>query len=102
MGRGFDWILLYLIYQSLFDYCAGPYTVPPYPEYPYPVLSVYGYFLFLCILLITGCSDKKSSGGKGVSTANSVDKVINNQINNENSKTETAESEEPSVNDESN
>ena len=58
--------------------------------------------LFLCILLITGCSDKKGGGGKGVGTANSVDKVINNQINNENSKTETAESEEPSVNDESN
>lgn len=58
--------------------------------------------LFLCILLITGCSDKKSSGGKGVGTANSVDKVISDQINNENSKTETTESEEPAVNDELN
>ena len=58
--------------------------------------------LFFSVLLITGCSDKKSSGGKGVKTTNSVDKVISNQINNENSKTETAESEGLSINGEFN
>ena len=40
--------------------------------------------LFLCILLMTGCSDKKSVGGKNIKTANSVNKIINEQINNEN------------------
>ena len=40
--------------------------------------------LFLCILLMTGCSNKKSVGGKNITTANSVDKIINEQINNEN------------------
>ena len=40
--------------------------------------------LFLCILLMTGCSDKKSVGGKNITTANSVNKIINEQINNEN------------------
>ena len=40
--------------------------------------------LFLCILLMTGCSNKKSVGGKNITTANSVDKIINDQINNEN------------------
>ena len=40
--------------------------------------------LFLCILLMTGCSNKKSGGGKNITTANSVDKIINEQINNEN------------------
>ena len=36
--------------------------------------------LFLCILLMTGCSDKKSVGGKNITTANSVNKIINEQI----------------------
>ena len=40
--------------------------------------------LFLCILLMTGCSNKKSVAGKNITTANSVDKIINDQINNEN------------------
>lgn len=40
--------------------------------------------LFLCILLMTGCSNKKSVGRKNITTANSVDKIINEQINNEN------------------
>ena len=35
--------------------------------------------LFLCILLMTGCSNKKSVGGKNITTANSVDKIINEQ-----------------------
>lgn len=54
--------------------------------------------LFLCILLITGCSNKKGNGGKGVRITNSVDKVISNQINNENDKTDTTESEESLIN----
>ena len=57
--------------------------------------------LFLCILLITGCSNRKNTGGKGVNN-NSVDKVIDNQIANEDSKTETTESEKSSSNVESN
>ena len=36
--------------------------------------------LFLCILLMTGCSNKKSVGGKNITTANSVNKIINEQI----------------------
>ena len=58
--------------------------------------------LFLCILLITGCSDKKGSGGKGVRITNPVDKVISNQINNENDKTDATESEESLINTEPN
>lgn len=57
--------------------------------------------LFLCILLITGCSNKKGTDGKGVNNTNSVDKVINNQIANEDRKNETTESEEASFNVES-
>lgn len=58
--------------------------------------------LFLCILLITGCSNKKGTDGKGINNTNSVDKVIDNQIANEDSKTDTTESEEASSNVESN
>lgn len=58
--------------------------------------------LFLCILLITGCSNKKSTDGKGFNNTNSVDKVIDNQIANEDRKNETTESEEASSNVESN
>ena len=54
--------------------------------------------LFLCILLITGCSNKKGNGGKGVRITNSVNKVISNQINNENDKTDATESEESLIN----
>lgn len=57
--------------------------------------------LFLCILLITGCGNKKSTDGKGVNNTNSVDKVIDNQIANEDRKNETTESEEVSSNVES-
>lgn len=57
--------------------------------------------LFLCILLITGCGNKKSTDGKGVNNTNSVDKVIDNQIANEDRKNETTESEEASSNVES-
>lgn len=57
--------------------------------------------LFLCILLITGCGNKKSTDGKGVNNTNSVDKVIDNQIANEDHKNETTESEEASSNVES-
>lgn len=49
--------------------------------------------LFLCILLITGCSNKKGTNGKGVNNTNSIEKVIDNQIANEDGKTETTESE---------
>ena len=51
-----------------------------------------GMVLLLCILLAAGCDNKKT-GGKGVGSTNSVDKVINNQIDNEkkNSETETLE-----------
>lgn len=58
--------------------------------------------LFLCIFLITGCSNKKSTDGKGFNNTNSVDKVIDNQIANEDRKNETTESEEASSNVESN
>ena len=57
--------------------------------------------LFLCILLITGCSNKKGTDGKGVNNTNSVDKVIDNQIANEDRKNEITESEEASFNVES-
>ena len=57
--------------------------------------------LFLCILLITGCGNKKSTDGKGVNNTKSVDKVIDNQIANEDRKNETTESEEASSNVES-
>ena len=55
--------------------------------------------LFLCILLMTGCSDKKSVGGKNITTANSVNKIINEQINNEN-KDKTTDNENLSPSDE--
>ena len=58
--------------------------------------------LFLCILLITGCSNKKSTDGKGFNNTNSVDKVIDNQIADEDRKNETTEGEEASSNVESN
>ena len=58
--------------------------------------------LFLCILLITGCSNKKGTDGKGINNTNSVDKVIDNQIANEDSKTDTTESEKALSNVESN
>ncbi len=58
--------------------------------------------LFLCIFLITGCSNKKSTDGKGFNNTNSVDKVIDNQIADEDRKKETTESEEASSNVESN
>ena len=61
-----------------------------------------GMILFLCILLIIGCSNKKGTNGKGVNNTNSVDKVIDNQIANEDSKTETTESDKASSNVESN
>ena len=48
--------------------------------------------LFLCILLITGCGNKKSTDGKGVNNTNSVDKVIDNQIANEATESEEASS----------
>ena len=54
--------------------------------------------LFCIIIFIAGCSNKNGNGVKGVSTASTVDKVINNQIDNENSKSKIAESEDPSVN----
>lgn len=57
--------------------------------------------LLLCILLMTGCNNKKSFSGKGVSATNSVDKVISNQINNENSTTAITENEEITVDDKS-
>lgn len=57
--------------------------------------------LFLCILLITGCSNKKGTDGKGINNTNSVDKVIDNQIANEDRKNEITESEEASFNVES-
>lgn len=53
--------------------------------------------LFLCIFLIVGCGNKKSTAGRGISTTNSVDKVINNQIESENDKTKTTESKEDNV-----
>ena len=52
--------------------------------------------LLLCIFLITGCSNRKNTDGKGVNNTNSVDKVIENQIANEDNKTETTESGESS------
>ena len=55
--------------------------------------------LFLCILLMTGCSNKKSVGGKNIPTANSVNKIINEQINNEN-KDKTTDNENQSPSDE--
>lgn len=55
--------------------------------------------LFLCILLLTGCSNKKSVDGKKVTTANSVDKIINDQTNNE-SKNKTTSNENTSLSDE--
>ena len=55
--------------------------------------------LFLCILLMTGCSNKKSVGGKNITTANSVNKIINEQINNEN-KDKTTDNENLSPSDE--
>lgn len=58
--------------------------------------------LFLCVFLITGCSNKKSTDGKGFNNTNSVDKVIDNQIANEDRKNETTEGEEASSNVESN
>lgn len=58
--------------------------------------------MFLCILIITGCSNKKGISRKGINTVNSVDKVINNQIEKEDSKTETTESENSLINDEMN
>ena len=58
--------------------------------------------MLLCILIITGCSNKKGISKKGISTVNSVDKVINNQIEKEDSKTETTESENSLINDEMN
>ena len=57
--------------------------------------------LLLCILLITGCSNKKGTNGKGVNNTNSIEKVIDNQIANEDRKNETTESEEASSNVES-
>ena len=47
--------------------------------------------LLLCILLITGCSNKKGTNGKGVNNTNSIEKVIDNQIANEDGKTETTD-----------
>lgn len=58
--------------------------------------------LLLCILLITGCSNKKGTNGKGVNNTNSIEKVIDNQIANEDGKTETTESEKASSDVESN
>lgn len=58
--------------------------------------------LLLCILLITGCSNKKGTNGKGVNNTNSIEKVIDNQIENEDGKTETTESEKASSDVESN
>lgn len=58
--------------------------------------------LLLCILLITGCSNKKGTDGKGVNNTNSIEKVIDNQIANEDGKTETTESEKASSDVESN
>ena len=55
--------------------------------------------LFLCILLMTGRSNKKSVGGKNITTANSVNKIINEQINNEN-KDKTTDNENLSPSDE--
>lgn len=41
--------------------------------------------IFLCIFLITGCSNRKNTDEKGVSNTNSVNQVINNQtVNNDN------------------
>ena len=48
--------------------------------------------LFLCILLITGCGNKKSVDGKDADNVNSVDKVIKDQMTNENSKSKKTES----------
>ena len=58
--------------------------------------------LLLCILLITGCSNKKGTNGKGVNNTNSIEKVIDNQIANEDGETETTESEKASSDVESN
>ena len=58
--------------------------------------------LLLCILLIIGCSNKKGTNGKGVNNTNSIEKVIDNQIANEDGKTETTESEKASSDVESN
>ena len=58
--------------------------------------------LLICILLITGCSNKKRTNGKGVNNTNSIEKVIDNQIANEDGKTETTESEKASSDVESN
>ena len=58
--------------------------------------------LLLCILLITGCSNKKGTNGKGVNNTNSIEKVIDTQIANEDGKTETTESEKASSDVESN
>lgn len=58
--------------------------------------------LLLCILLITGCSNKKGTNGKGVNNTNSIEKVIDNQIADEDGKTETTESEKASSDVESN
>ena len=58
--------------------------------------------LFLCVLLVTGCGNKNSTEQKGVSNTNSVDSVIDNQINNEpeNSETEITETGKTPLNDE--
>lgn len=57
--------------------------------------------LFLCIMFLTGC-DNGGSGEKGIKSTNSVDEVINKQINTgeENSTNETVESNEYFVGDE--
>ena len=52
--------------------------------------------LLLCMLLIAGCGNQKGTAGKGISNTNSVDKVINDQIANEDGKAATTESEEAS------
>jgi len=53
--------------------------------------------LFLCIFLITGCSNRKNVDEKGVSNTNSVNQIIDNQTVNNDNTTEASIDEEAST-----
>ena len=53
--------------------------------------------IFLCIFLITGCSNRKNVDEKGVSNTNSVNQIIDNQTVNNDNTTEASIDEEAST-----
>ena len=53
--------------------------------------------IFLCIFLITGCSNRKNVDEKGVSNTNSVNQIIDNQTVNNDNTTEASIEEEAST-----